>query len=368
MIGAATLAACHLLVGVEDEVGESRATADASGGDVTQPPTDASPADAGPPDPCEHAAPPPRPDASDFDAGGSPPAFALDRLVAMTDEGKSGFDLDGQCTCDPRPGAKAGPGCRSKKAEDISCDGDGGRDEGSKKLINGFIGPDLPPIDLFYGDKFDAGVSAVLIEVADFNGTPNDPSVKVSFYDGAGRCPDAAGEPCWNLQALSAVDRIAKALTKRAWVNNGVLVADFGDKTIRLRVGPVYLEVESAIVTANMDLSAGGGGSRLRDGVIAGRVLGSNLIHVFANQLIYDGMDGGAPVFRLLCSAGSRMEDFRKVLCPLRDMASIRDAEAPCDSMAITLGFSASPAQIGAITSSGGEAPACDAASIPACP
>lgn len=366
MIGAATLAACHLLVGVEDEVGESRATADASGGDVTQPPTDASPADAGPPDPCEHAAPPPRPDAPDLDAGDNQSSFALDRLVVMTDEGKSGFDLDGRCTCDNRPGAKGGPGCRSEKAED-TCDGDGGRDEGSKKLISRFIAPDLPPIDLFYGDKFDAGVSAVLIEVADFNGKPNDPSVKVSFYDGAGRCPDA-GEPCWNLQAESAVDRIARALTKKAWVNNGVLVADFGVKTIRLRVGPVYLEVEGAIVTANLDLSAGGGGTKLRDGVIAGRVLGSNLIHVFANQIIYDGMDGGAPVFKLLCSAGSRMEAFRKAFCPLRDLTSIGDAEAPCDSMAITLGFSASPAVVGPITSSGGEAPECDAASIPACP
>lgn len=370
MVGAATLAACNLLVGVEDEVGEARAVVLDASGDVTQSPSDGSPGDAGTVDPCEHAAPPPQPKAADFDTGSPPLAFAFSDLVALTDEGKSGFDLDGRCTCDSRPGAKAGPGCGPKEPDPRTCDGDGGRDEGSKKLIAGFLGPGLRPIDLFYKDKFEAGASAVLIEVADYNGKPDDPSVKVSFYDGAGQCAGASGQPpCWNLQAQSAFDRTANALTTRAWVNNGVLVAYFDNKTIRLRVGPVYLEIASAVVTAGIDLGAGGNPTTLKDGVIAGRAVGSNLLRVFANQPIYDGLnEAGAPIFNLLCSSETRMRAFRDVFCPLRDLASMGGGDAPCDSMAITLGFSASPAQVGPITSSGGEEPKCDDASIPACP
>ncbi len=293
-------------------------------------------------------------------------------------------DLDGLCTCDSRPGAKAGPGCRLKASNPISCDGVGGRDEGSKRLVRAFavVAPDAGT-DVAYENAARSGVSAVLIEVADYNGTPNDPSVTVSFFAGAGLSPptacdggtvgdagaNEAGAPnpawggcdVWRLQAQSLiVDRSPIVFTKKAWVNDGVLVASFEDVAVPLRIGWVDLSLNGAIVTARLASDSGAKVNTREDGVIAGRALGSDFIRVYAEQDIF-GV--GA-----LCESAQAMSILAERFCPEQDLSSSKGAEASCDSIAVTFGFSATQALKGPITNAGAAQPRCNAASIPVCP
>jgi hypothetical protein len=152
-----------------------------------------------PADPCIHAGPPAPPAAEDnggLNNGGDVPPFWLavrKTYIGVTagvpDAAPPGFDLDGVCSCDPRPGTAhdAVQSCVPLKGARAHCDAPGGVDNEFERTagsfatvfdVNGFI------------QRVDLGDAAVLIYIKDYNGLANDLSVTVGFATADGLFTD----------------------------------------------------------------------------------------------------------------------------------------------------------------------------------
>ena len=151
------------------------------------------------PDPCAHAAPPPPPERDDA-PGTVLPAFflALDETIFQpaTDPG---FDLDGVCTCDARPGTAhdGGESCLGSKAQAERCDGPGGIDNALVGIFRAFAS--FYPIQDVPRQQVIQGRSNVLLQIADYNGTANDKDVAVGIVQSDGLraqgCPTSTFDP-----------------------------------------------------------------------------------------------------------------------------------------------------------------------------
>lgn len=93
------------------------------------------------------------------------------------------FDLDDVCTCDGRPGARddGGPRCATTT---VSCDGDGGVDNGLGALSAlTAVGGGIANVA---NRLITTGHRTVLLQIAKYNGLPNDDEVVVGTLLGAG--------------------------------------------------------------------------------------------------------------------------------------------------------------------------------------
>lgn len=142
-------------------------------------------------DPCAHVGAPGRPAAED-EAGADVPPFwlALRRSyigeTSNGDGGVSGFDLDGTCTCDTRPGTAYDGGSSCVPRGDAgapSCDFDGGVDNAMEQSFASFSGI----FDANHFNQFiDLGEKTILIYIANYNGQPNDLEVTAGLAEANG--------------------------------------------------------------------------------------------------------------------------------------------------------------------------------------
>lgn len=333
-------------------------------------------------DPCDHARPPERPDAAD---PGAPTSltFALSHFVLVAGNADEiGYDLDGVCTCDGRPGAALGgaSSCSTPKPSDV-CDNAGGRDNGASKLLARLI-PTQADAGFEVGFDISAseGVGSILVGLGEYNGTPTDPSVFVALYDSPGLDPprpcdagtvgdggvNGSGKPkpawggCdhWQLGQSSVLDGKPRWFTRDAWVTGGVLVANL--PLLAIRIGRSDLLLSHASVTGTL-VTTPGALPRLNRGIITGSATVPNLLKSFGEQEPIPG--------RPLCRDPLNMAVVRAAACASRDLGSTDDAAAPCDSISFTASFDAKLAQQGTVAESSDAGPVCgDLGELGRCP
>ena len=133
-------------------------------------------------DPCTHDQPAATSTVSDGKDELPPFVLAISEIT-LDPARVTPFDLDGVCTCDGRPGAlyDGGPRCATAT---VSCDGDGGADNGLGALsaltaVGGGIA-------MVANRLITTGHRTVLLQIAGYNGLPNDDEVRVGTLLGAG--------------------------------------------------------------------------------------------------------------------------------------------------------------------------------------
>lgn len=134
------------------------------------------------PDPCTHDQPAPTSTVSDGKDELPPFVLAISE-VTLEAARVTPFDLDGVCTCDGRPGARddGGPRCATST---IACDGDGGVDNGLGALSAlTAVGGGIAAVA---NRLIASGHRTVLLQIAKYNGLPNDDEVVVGTLLGAG--------------------------------------------------------------------------------------------------------------------------------------------------------------------------------------
>jgi hypothetical protein len=293
------------------------------------------------------------------------------RPDAVGQSAPQGLDLDDRCTC-PEP-----PTCAPFDPKTTQCDFDGGRDNALGGLFNtlgDLVGGDELKSD-FATKRIATGEFTFLVDLKQWNGTDNDPSVVVDLlgsegYDssdgGSGRStPAFDGKDVWTVSARSiqdgnnvlgkdcrdprqvfcfpVLDRRADGALRNAWVSNGVLVAKFADAPVLVATakGPILFDINRPTLVARIERPEGGDRYFLR-----GEVTGS-----WASE-------------RVLRSFGD-LEDFSKVaeagrqrdrLCTNRDLYSLlksqvcinvdlpppgSPADAPCNVLSSAFAFTA---------------------------
>lgn len=337
-------------------------------------------------DPCEHVSPPARPVANGAQTPSQPKlTFALSHLALVAGNRDSlGFDLDGVCTCDTRPGtARSGASsCVPRKPEQVLCDGPGGRDNGAAALFSRIVSnkPDSS-VDVGFDISAREGVESLLIELDEYDGTEADSEVFVALLDTPGLDPPTAcdagaprgdagvngvGEPrpawdgcdAWQLGQNSLLGDNPRTFTRNAWVTRGTLVARFG--TLAIRIGAVEVVLFDAVFQAKLSRNETTRLPRLANGVISGRVQGGDLVRAFGEQKI-----GEKP----FCQDTVTYTLFRVAACDTLDLSASKDAQAPCDSMSFSVELEAELARRGQKAPSAVMASACaDAGVATDCP
>jgi hypothetical protein len=401
----AAIGACQVLAGIEDR---TFTVVDASA-----PPPDAGEAggeaEAALPDPCEHSGPPPRPQIP-FDETNYKYIVAIRSADFSGGDGAGhalGFDLDGVCTCDKRPGTAHGgaSSCAAPSGSSV-CDFDGGVDNAVFTPFQS-ITKFTPNVngDLI-GNQLMCGRQTLLIYIAGYNGKADDDLVSVGLVPSWGiQEPQEAGVPDADCYLTGSPEERAQPPYPARWdgtdrwstfpnsvargsgnvVPNGIVfdayVAGYRlvvptdpTRTMTFFLGGSTITVAEPLVVADLvgidgqgndvDGGAPGGATnfRIAGGVLAGRV---------AAQQFLDGVGllkkGSGD---LLCQDPVLTLAAIKVVCPARDITSdpLRDIQtqpdgAPygCDAVSVAIRFSAVPAQIG-------EDYAPDAASDAMCP
>lgn len=356
------LAACAGLLGIEDLT-----NAIDSGPDVGP---DVSPEAA--PFVCTPAHPVERGDASDVD-GGSAYLFAMSSIVVGLEQGAQldaiSWDLDDHCTCKDTKSPEA---CvRPNPSAPETCDVTDGRDVAGNLSLRQATALVAGISDSNLAKQMELGKFGALVVLRDWNGTDDDPKVRLDFAPSYGTVlTDDAGAPILNgsgfLQnaplkhdgtdewgfsptfataAGNLVDGTAR--DDAAYVRGGTLVAHFPvvHVAVQFAVGnsnPLVFRVVEAVATAK--LGTGDAGTlRLTDGRIGGRVLTPDMMRSFG---AWEDPLGG-----FICpNSGSFAYDaIQGAICKNRDVrgSAVDDHKAlPCDAISFGIGFAAEPAKL----------------------
>jgi hypothetical protein len=311
-------------------------------------------------DPCVHATPPARPPTS-ANAGDGGLVVALDHFAMVVGGGDHlGYDLDGLCTCDGRPGAPSGGSCAPVNANATMCDQPGGRDNAAATMISRLFPGSLDGgLDVAYDRQVAAGAGATLIAVAEYNGTAEDDALFVALFDSPGleapsACaqgasadsgsldggtigPDWSGCDRWMRSTESVFAGQPRVFTREAWVTHGTLVARFAVLPVLVDNTPLVLS--DVIVTGTLGVDP----PSITGGLLAGRATAANVLRVFGErQTVHDGPG--------LCAVTAAFALVRAAVCDSRDLAPAvpGDGGLPtCDSLSMTLELSARAALLG---------------------
>lgn len=346
------------------------------------------------PDPCAHAGAVPRPAVAD---GPDEPAklyAARDLAMVVADKNSIGYDLDGVCTCDERPGTARGgaSSCAPRRSGDRLCDADGGRDNAGAAILQNRL-PDKPgaSFDVGYRAAAENGASGLLFSIAEYDGRPDDPQVRVESYDSPGLDPRGSDprEPCggaapgsttppnglaaerpqwdgcdaWRVGASFQQGGVARTGTREAWVAGGKLFARF--PTLRLRVDRTYVTFVDVHMEAALVRGADGAPDRLTRGVIAGATRAEELLVAFGE--LRTGPDGG-PLCTTPAFPGLVEDTCANLDLALRAPEADTGTIAPCDAASIVLTFEATLARRGSNAPDGVVGASCaEAGVVPSC-
>jgi hypothetical protein len=296
-------------------------------------------------DPCGHALPPPPPEQPDV--GDSVPAFYLAvRTMSFLDDGSAvaGFDLDGVCTCEPRPNTAF---------------------DGGSSFFGSFA--DVLDIDQVSGfaAQAAAGERTMLLHVSDYNGTPNDSDVRLGIMpsrgivdgSGCGTVPVAGSAPpgwCgrdrWTYPLANVLPSTKVPLERvKGWVKDGKL-AFRSDASISILVGKSVVKL-SAPMGAGKLFKAGDGNWRLEDAVLAGRAPMTDILAAVGT--FDEPRDGGTATDggprKLICQ-GPLFPALKGTICDQSDITDTPASDfraAACNAMSTAVRLVAEQSDIG---------------------
>jgi hypothetical protein len=349
------------------------------------------------PDPCIHAEPPPPPDASDEGLSLPNLVFAIEhaRVDGIDEAGTPvGFDVDGVCTCDTRPGSAHGgaPSCAPRDPDASACDREGGIDNSASSI--------LPPeyaavIDSQFDTQVACGRQAMLIQLSGYNGLADDPVVQVALtpsygifdphdggedFDAAATCGDVGdaapgptngypakldGTDLWSVPA-AAVDQGVLVERYAGYVTKARLVVKLdaspeGTGGWSLIVGGRVLPFQTMIFVANLNRQPDGH-FRLDEGIISARIAADDMLSTIGSTRIYTNESA---------CADQLYPALKSVVCRSADLAQVARADftgARCDALSLVLQFSAGPAAIGGTMAPQTEpAPGCGVGFVDTC-
>jgi hypothetical protein len=321
-----------------------------------------------------HAVPPGRPTAADDGGDGNDiaPVVAALRTIDIGVSGDVdaavppfGYDLDNDCTC-PGP-----PSCAPSKTAPpgIACDDEAGRDNTDIqlfRLLPGAASTGTTQIN----QGLTAGQYGLLFVITNYNGTPNDSQVTVTFYvsNGLNRSPDGGiptplfnGNDDWTIDPNSVAGGQPVFSDEIAYVSNNIVVANlaqlpvvFGDRSF---LGGATMQLSDAVVVGQLQLVsvADGDGGALRlalsGGTIAGRWPTSKILGTLATIPAEGGFLCGTDP-----SPSNRVDYsiFKRVICGNADITQLQGNDnktplAPCDAISVGMQFTAAPAQLGEV-------------------
>ena len=352
--GAVSLAlvACQVVAGIDYVDKAQRASTEAGTGDGGGGP------DVAAGDPCRHELPPPPPENDDDRDTELPPIYLAVRTVDVVGKVGStyrGFDLDGVCTCDERPGtfASGGPSCTPKLRQ---CDLDGGIDNKAASLFEKFAPTGFSPSDAA-NEGIAAGKRGLLLYIRGYNGRRNDRQVNVGvmisygILDGSG-CGTSTGQdrspPGWCGNDLWTYPvAYVKPTTKEplfqgnGYVNDGVLVFRSDEQT-SIFFGGSALTFGSPVTAARIDKNEQGLWV-LSDGLLSGRIPVTELLAATGTFGDPTGGSGG------LCNSPF-FTAVKKELCEAVDINrsnAFDFKEGACDGISSALSFTAEQAAVG---------------------
>jgi hypothetical protein len=310
------------------------------------------------------------------------PPFAV-AMRTITFKSGIGYDLDGVCTCDGRPGS-ARDGAASCKGSANPCDDDGGVDSRINRVFDEYRS--LIDLDeaLNAATRVEEGKKGVLSVIYRYNGRANDKDVEVGLIashgirvpsihlDGAVG-PDAdpgsmnyppvwEGRDTWSLDPKHLLDGIP-AFKATGYVSNYHLVVRFPGQAVVFFGGtPVALSSPIAVgrlvpLDANLkprdpsrppDLAAGEGRLfAVRDGILGGRVTVERLLAGLGTLASVDPTRDAGSHF---CGDGV-FSIVKKRFCDERDIASVaaldHDPTTTCDAISVAVAYEAEPALTG---------------------
>ena len=367
---AVALVACQVVAGIDrvEKVDPGSSTPDASDGDAKL--------DSGPSDPCSHALPPPQPDNDDDRDAELPPFYlALRTLDVIAKEGSlyRGFDLDGACTCDDRPGTAFGgeASCTPKVRQ---CDQDGGIDNKGAALFEKFAPTGYSPNEVA-NRGIAQGRRGLLLYIKNYNGKKNDRQVSVGLLvthgiiDGSG-CGTTSGQVhsppgwCGNDLWTFPVGQV-KPTTKEplfqgnGYVNDGVLVFRSDEETTVL-FGGTLLPFGSPMMAARLGQNQDGHWTL--DGLLGGRLPVTDLLAAVGT--INDPQGGGNG----LCNNAALFGTVKKELCDAVDINKSNAfdfKQGACDGVSTAIAFTAEQASVGEERTEPPESHPCDKANVP---
>lgn len=287
-----------------------------------------------------------------------------------------GYDLDGYCTCLDDAGTQGNPGCNvpSFAADGYRCD----FAEGIDSSMSWFFAQAAVLLDGFSSSGYtmaaEEGLWSLVLRVADYNGEPNDPSVRLYVYNTFGvdpyDCtapadPDAGpppecnidpmvpfsltpawdGDDCWSVTKATLADPndldSTEAADLKAFVRDGVLVASVPKAGIVLAGGDGAFRIQLVAGVISARIAPAGGGYALQDGVIAGR-------------WPLDRVLGSLSEFKVLgstlCTNIPYYTPIKLEMCKLAESLSMLGGPTePCDSVSFALGFQATQAKLGRV-------------------
>lgn len=337
------------------------------------------------PDPCDHVRPPRDP--ANEDPGDELPDFVLAlrtlSLVPSGDAGLPGFDLDGVCTCDERPGSIEA-GASSCVRPGKACDADGGLDNNGARLIEqlAFV-PDVNE-SINITSRINAGRQTLLVVISKYNGKANDKEVKLGLVPSDGirqsdpslRCKGSVKDPIgdhyssawcgqdpWSIVPGTVVPANGTPLgftptaVGTGYVADYKLVVRLETGTTGLPFGPSRLELGSpetvmALVPLDENLQPRDKSRaptiaekrlwRIESGVLAGRLPARDLLAA-AGTIPTPGSGGSEH----LCRSGLFTE-LKEIVCEDLDIARTRSfdfvANRACDALSMAVSFTADPA------------------------
>lgn len=390
---AASVVACHVILGIGDEDFRYLApdSQDAAGEDVPA----RCPVGRAPPEP---------PPGADLGESLPPLVFAFSHVdfLAKTDGGTiDGYDLDGKCTCDARDTSSnaARRTCVPPDAADEPCDEDGGVDNALARALRQFttvaeaFGVDLSdPVDIACGRQ------TVLVILRNYNGQANDPDVFLSLIpsygifqrsdaelDGGGAIPDAGcrsfdagpfparfdGTDKWShlpshvdefdvpiIRIAGYVRDFQLSLNRRDLLapetvvplSLGSRIFTVATPTVTARIVPLDehgadLRVldDGGVVSPGSDTPRSAYGFRLTDGIMAGRMRTSDLLAGLGSLRLSRDRDD------YLCSHAFYAQ-IKDVLCSSVDTTSRPDLDFmghACDAVSLGVRFEATRALLG---------------------
>jgi hypothetical protein len=266
-------------------------------------------------------------------------------MLGQTDGGPFyGFNLDKTCTC---PGPDS---CQRPPSQATACDDPDGVDNYARRIFETLNALDPEDGGLITEVRLNAalqsGASGVLIQVSSYNGLANDGVVTVTVYSSIGYAnyptpPAFDGGDSWNVDPKSAAHTYT---TNNAYIANYTLVASLAFPIIvgSAVIQPVYIDLESGLIVANVQVD--GGTVQSLKGQLGGRWDPGKFLPRL--QVIPD------PVFpgQYLCGSDPTYAALKMVVCNNTDvnLDPANDGTGLCNAVSMGLGFEALPAKVGA--------------------
>lgn len=291
-----------------------------------------------------------------------------------------GFDLDNDCTCCTERSMSTCITGGSCIGPSVVCDDDAGRDHIALNIFRV-----VPNASAAANTGMQTGQFSILLQVSGYNGALNDTNVTVALYvsnglvgiqNGGSVTPHHDGTDMWTVDS----HYIATAQTggtvpdgtpcngtsacqpiyvdNSAWVTNGVLVArpeatlplTFG---YRANIGGALMKLNDTVISGTLRPIEVDGGPRvwgIVNGSISGRWESAQLLSNLAT-LPNPDVDGS-----YLCGTdpqlGALYQSAKTYICSLQDIVSIQALDntmSTCDSLSMSLGFTAEPAMLGTV-------------------